>query len=139
MAQIMHQWIHTDSRYIGIAYEIKLGSEIGAGIAAFPESIHEVMQQRILARAPHIPIALQVPARVEERVRLVAAQITFLQIVLGRRAAAFGDVRIESATAAKLHQDDEGVYVANKALRRLAITIRVIRLFPLEMAHRHAD
>jgi hypothetical protein len=49
IAQIMRERIHAVTPNIRIGFEIKIGLEIRAGIAAFAKSVHEVMEKRVHA------------------------------------------------------------------------------------------
>ena len=94
IAQIMCERIHPVGADVGIGFEIIGIVETGAGIAAFPKSMQEIMEKRVHARNENILVALQIGARVKKRVRLIAAAKANFEIMFHGAEAALPDVGI---------------------------------------------
>jgi hypothetical protein len=60
IAQIVHERIHGVDAHVRVGFEIIVGLEIGAGIAAFAPSVLEIMEERVDAGAAHILVAFEI-------------------------------------------------------------------------------
>src|SRR5471030_659597 len=88
----MDDRIHAAVADIGVGLEVKRGVKARTRIAAFPCAMDHVMDQRVRTGSANVVVALQIPARVENRIWAIALEIAAFEIRSDWRQSAFGCV-----------------------------------------------